>query len=268
MALQYLIISESYYTLELQQEINGESVICFQERFSFICNYFMNKKQPINFACFRYANATDLTKYEWEILISFLTLCYHYKIYPLINFSSHKIEILYSLLLHGFCVGIHFKEADKSLIQQDICKMILQDYMSLKDSIHHLEFSHNILHSLSNRFVTFEVLLSYCKSLSPLLKNLQHCYQPQDLFFFYSGHNEWDLRSAFLHGIHYATISPIFYDKGNRALGLQYLRKLPHYLKTKSIALGGVETDERVQEVLDSGVIGFASIRYFTRFLH
>jgi len=61
------------------------------------------------------------------------------------------------------------------------------------------------------------------------------------------------------------TYSPIFYspNKGEPK-GLADLKEITGKIKTNIFALGGITTQEQIQQVQTCGVYGFASIRYFT----
>ena len=83
---------------------------------------------------------------------------------------------------------------------------------------------------------------------------------------FYSAHNLSSARYALNLGIDYITISPIFYDKGNKALGIEFLRQMPDEIKCRCFALGGVNSINRINLVAESGVFGFASISYFSQY--
>ena len=61
------------------------------------------------------------------------------------------------------------------------------------------------------------------------------------------------------------TYSPIFTspNKG-KPKGLADLKEIVGKINTNIFALGGITTDEQIKQVQDTGVYGFASIRYFT----
>ena len=61
------------------------------------------------------------------------------------------------------------------------------------------------------------------------------------------------------------TYSPIFHspNKG-KPKGLGDLKEIKGKIKTNIFALGGITSKEQIEQVKNSGVYGFASIRYFT----
>ena len=61
------------------------------------------------------------------------------------------------------------------------------------------------------------------------------------------------------------TYSPVFFspNKGEPK-GLADLKEITGKIKTNIFALGGITTQEQIQQVQTCGVYGFASIRYFT----
>jgi len=61
----------------------------------------------------------------------------------------------------------------------------------------------------------------------------------------------------------FITFSPIFNSKGRDGLGIKKLNGIVDIAKPKVFALGGIISNEEVNEVQKSKAIGFASIRYF-----
>ncbi len=60
------------------------------------------------------------------------------------------------------------------------------------------------------------------------------------------------------------TYSPIFHSPGKGIpKGLEDLKEITGKINTKIFALGGITTQEQIQQVETCGVYGFASIRYF-----
>lgn len=60
------------------------------------------------------------------------------------------------------------------------------------------------------------------------------------------------------------TYSPIFHSPGKGSpKGLEDLKEITGKINTKIFALGGITTQEQIQQVETCGVYGFASIRYF-----
>lgn len=80
---------------------------------------------------------------------------------------------------------------------------------------------------------------------------------------FYSAHSIKNANLAIEYGANFITLSPIFYDKYNKALGVNFLHNLDSNLKKKVIALGGINTDSRILEIQKCDIAGFASISYF-----
>ena len=82
---------------------------------------------------------------------------------------------------------------------------------------------------------------------------------------FISCHTTQEIEFAQSLGVNFATISPIFRspNKGE-PIGIEILQEAKKILKTtKLIALGGIDTKEKVEIIKSSDADGFASIRYF-----
>lgn len=80
---------------------------------------------------------------------------------------------------------------------------------------------------------------------------------------FYSAHSIDSIITAINYNADFVTLSPIYYDKYNKALGLSYLQNLDSKIKEKTIALGGINTDSKILEIESTNIIAFASISYF-----
>ena len=67
-------------------------------------------------------------------------------------------------------------------------------------------------------------------------------------------------------GADFITFSPIFYtpNKGNPQ-GLEKLKEINAKIDIDCFALGGIVEDEQIQACKNTGVYGFASIRYFIK---
>lgn len=80
----------------------------------------------------------------------------------------------------------------------------------------------------------------------------------------FSAHSLEDALRAQDLGADMITISPIFEtpNKG-KPLGLEKLKEINDKISIKCFALGGIINDEQVRVCEESGVYGFASIRYF-----
>lgn len=81
---------------------------------------------------------------------------------------------------------------------------------------------------------------------------------------FYSAHYDTQVQEALSLGANFVTLSPIFPTphKGT-PLGLKYLDGIDTKFKKHLFALGGILTQEQINQVRLSGVRGFGSIRYF-----
>ena len=90
---------------------------------------------------------------------------------------------------------------------------------------------------------------------------------PKELIKIASTHSEYELRAAFEKGADFVTFSPIFASpnkgepKGLKAL--KYAVNIAKNYEKGVIALGGIISTEQIKAVLETGVQGFASIRYF-----
>lgn len=83
---------------------------------------------------------------------------------------------------------------------------------------------------------------------------------------FYSAHNVEEMLFAQEHGAHAMTISPIFPTPNKPPpLGLARLQEImrAYPFHADVFALGGILTAQHRESLRDSGVAGFASIRYF-----
>lgn len=81
----------------------------------------------------------------------------------------------------------------------------------------------------------------------------------------YSAHSKEDALEAFNKGADYITLSPIFPTKSHenaKPLGLDYLKDVVKSSKKPVYALGGI-TKQNIGDVLNTGVYGIASIRFF-----
>jgi thiamine-phosphate pyrophosphorylase len=67
-------------------------------------------------------------------------------------------------------------------------------------------------------------------------------------------------------GADFITYSPIFYtpNKGEPK-GLEKLKEINDKININCFALGGIVEDEQIQACKDTGIYGFASIRYFIK---
>jgi len=77
---------------------------------------------------------------------------------------------------------------------------------------------------------------------------------------FASTHNKEEVKKVIKSD--YITFSPIFESKNREGLGIKALNKICE-IKKETIALGGIISDEEVNQIKSSKAIGFASIRYF-----
>lgn len=79
-----------------------------------------------------------------------------------------------------------------------------------------------------------------------------------------STHTLEEIEEAQKRGADAITFSPIFAtpNKG-KPLGLEKLKEINDKISIKCLALGGIINDEQVRACDESGVYGFASIRYF-----
>lgn len=284
--LSYLILSEAYYG-----NVDTTAMHRLSTRLHRTYNMLNSKNMILDFAAFRYNNITILTTHEYCLLLEFIAICTHYNTIPILNLSACKLETLLLLWLHGFSIGIHFKESDMPLLYNNICDGLTQSLyiihtlfynnnptLQKKLEILNNTLSHTYLANIVRRLYTDKAYLA--QFVLPLRNAIHICKHTtcyihkyiaeisihniqQHYPIFVSTHNLYDLEQMLFCGVDYATISPIFYDKGNKALGLDYLQALPNNLKYATFALGGINNDERVKQILHCGVCGFASISYF-----
>lgn len=90
----------------------------------------------------------------------------------------------------------------------------------------------------------------------------------KDLYTIISCHSEDEIILAKESCADAVTISPVFYkEKKNPPLGCDVLKQLVEKYqddKFKIIALGGIVTDNQIDQIKETHCNGFASIRYFT----
>ncbi|PAF45301.1 thiamine phosphate synthase [Helicobacter sp. 11S02629-2] len=78
-----------------------------------------------------------------------------------------------------------------------------------------------------------------------------------------STHDEDTALKALRLGANFVTLSPLFTTPNKGApKGVEYFKNLPLELKSKTIALGGIDSSN-IDLVKSLGVAGFAAIRYF-----
>lgn len=91
----------------------------------------------------------------------------------------------------------------------------------------------------------------------------------KNLYTIISCHSEVEILLAKKYCADAVTISPIFYkEKKNPPLGCDVLKQLVEKYqddKFKIIALGGIVTDNQIEQIKETHCDGFASIRYFTK---
>ncbi len=91
-------------------------------------------------------------------------------------------------------------------------------------------------------------------------------FAPRDLIKIASCHNEREIFIANKFGVDFITFSPVFASphKG-LAAGLGALKRACKISSVPVIALGGVSSREQIEQIANSGAVGFAGIRYFVR---
>lgn len=112
--------------------------------------------------------------------------------------------------------------------------------------------------------------LEYHLNMKQVHWSSQFLFNPPNLSLPYiqglSCHNHKELKLAEQLGFNYAFLSPIFNTMSHPdaiPLGIEYLKKCTEELKIPIVALGGITDENKIQQVLDAGAIGFASIGYF-----
>ena len=92
---------------------------------------------------------------------------------------------------------------------------------------------------------------------------------PKNLIKIASTHSEYELRAACDLGVNFITFSPIFASpnkgepKGIKAL--EYIVKIAKNYGVGVFGLGGILENSQIEEILNAGACGFASIRYFEK---
>lgn len=291
MILSYLILSQEYYG-DMSMSINNQ----LSNKLTDLYN--LKKHTKINFAAFRYDNKQALFVNEYFNLFQFLHICSLNNTIPIINISSFKIETLLFLYLHGFYTGVHFKEREMDLLYDDICVDLRYMLDSIQKNELHINADNNVLSRLESLYNILgthkEQTKNICNIISKLLDDrdlLKIIYNPlqhaliiykqmnhlgvdsnftkinkQNIDYppiFFSAHNMNDIERALLLGVDYVTISPIFYDKFNKALGKEFIANIPNQLKPHIFALGGIDSDEKIELLKEYDIVGFAAIKYF-----
>jgi len=88
-----------------------------------------------------------------------------------------------------------------------------------------------------------------------LIKDYKECIT------FASTHNIDEVKKA--KNSDFITFSPVFDSKGRNGLGIKKLNEIVFLTNSKVFALGGIISDNEVNEIKKSKAYGFASIRYF-----
>lgn len=279
--LTYLILSPKYY-----ENVDSNSMYKISAKLNKVYQSLKIRHKKLDFAAFRYDNCSIPTTHEYCMLLRFIEFCYNTNTIPILNLSNYKLEVFVLLWLHGFYMGIHFKEMDMPMLKNNICEALTQSLyattrnMTLQNSL--LSIYDKMLNLSPFAAKKLERLIldkSYLEEfITPLqlainICNKTMCFESicnkftsnlsQRFPIFVSTHNIHDLSEMLSYGINYATISPIFYDKGNKALGLKYLQNLPDNLKSIAFALGGINSDYHIRQIAECGLCGFASISYF-----
>jgi len=93
------------------------------------------------------------------------------------------------------------------------------------------------------------------------------CAKDRGLFTIISTHSIEEALKAQDLGADAVTLSPIFYSphKG-KPLGIEYLEEAIDRVDIPIIALGGIVTQEHIEEIKKTTAWGFASIRYFSNY--
>ena len=97
-----------------------------------------------------------------------------------------------------------------------------------------------------------------------LAKSLKSCDSPKSArILSYSTHSLSDILNAHKAKIDYIFISPIFaVENKNPPLGVEFLAQIPHKIKPKIFALGGINANN-IKTFENLGIAGIAGIRAF-----
>ena len=144
----------------------------------------------------------------------------------------------------------------------------VDDFLSLTRPLSHktlllnLPFANPIeAVKLSTRFARFDGLhlkSHFLDFIAPLKSHFA-----DEKIIGYSAHSIEEAKSALALGATYCTISPIYpsQNKG-KPLGIESLRNLPKSLRSRIVALGGINKSH-IKELESLGLFGFAGISYF-----
>ncbi|MEA3512239.1 MAG: thiamine phosphate synthase, partial [Campylobacterota bacterium] len=90
----------------------------------------------------------------------------------------------------------------------------------------------------------------------------------KNLFTIISTHTEEEIQNAIYQNTDAITYSPIFFKKNkNKPIGIDKLKSVVKSYQSDDfmiIALGGIITNQQIDDIKDTNVNGFASIRYFS----
>lgn len=144
----------------------------------------------------------------------------------------------------------------------------IDDFLRLTRSLSHKTLLLNLPFAspieaikLLTRFTRFDGLhlKSHCLDfITPLRNHFLH-----NKIIGYSAHSIDEVESALSFGATYCTLSPIYpsLNKG-KPLGIESLQKIPQALRSRVVALGGINTSH-IKELESLGLFGFAGISYF-----
>lgn len=157
---------------------------------------------------------------------------------------------------------------------------ILRDFLTF-DSLeifinYNANLPHNKIHLKSNELHLARSLReSYAKRFEcesfgdsrDLCANRFMCESAQDLCanlkLSYSAHSLSDILNAHKARIDYIFISPIFaVENKNPPLGIDFLAQIPHEIRSKIFALGGINANN-IKDFENLGIAGIAGIRIF-----
>ncbi len=123
---------------------------------------------------------------------------------------------------------------------------------------------------IKNIFLSEHYLLAKALGFDGVhLNSCQYIFVPEakrrGLKVIISCHSEAEIEEAIRKKVDYITYSPIFETPNKGApKGIEDLKKMVLRYNIPIIALGGIITQEQIDEVEEAGAFGFASIRYFT----
>jgi len=163
----------------------------------------------------------------------------------------------YTNLKENFTAFKRLKSADFVLLREKTTAdyaVLARTFLSLKEMLNAKFIIHNDV------ALALKLKADGVHFTSTNLKALKTA--PLNLLRLASTHNFSEL--ALAQNADFVTFSPVFPSPNKGApVGIDGLKRAVDFSRVPVLALGGIETNEQIQAVLEAGAVGFAAIRYF-----